>query len=47
MRIRNVTLVVSALVMVGFGLQAWGQQKPAATARATSAGQVVVYKSPT
>ena len=42
--------MVSALAMAGFGLNAYGQQKPAATARATAgptSTAVVVYKSPT
>lgn len=47
MRLRNVTLVVSALAMAGFGLEAWGQQKPASTAPASATSSVVVYKSPT
>lgn len=42
MRIRNITLAVSAIAITGFGLAVYAQPKPVSSRTA-----VVVYKSPT
>lgn len=47
MRIKHMAAAFSVLAVTGFGLVVTAQQKPAATAKATAASSVVVYKSPT
>ena len=47
MRIKFMAAAFSVMAVAGFGLVVAAQQKPAATATATAAPSVVVYKSPT
>lgn len=47
MHIKHKAAAFALIAVAGFGLVVAAQQKPAATAKATAASSVVVYKSPT